>query len=223
MAGEDRTCAACGTVFYVPKWKLDDGRYNQGTFCSLKCKHEAQTEVPSIGLAPSARAPSGTLRCTRCGETKPLDEFGTDSRKRNGKKSSCNPCAAATVWEWRQKYPDRYEALKKLPRTEWQRLRRRELTLRDVYHLTLADWDHMLAEQGGGCAVCGGGPSGPGRGGAQFHVDHDHACCPGVGSCGRCVRGILCSNCNTMIGLAKDDAVRLLAAAEYLQKFQNSA
>lgn len=36
------------------------------------------------------------------------------------------------------------------------------------------------------------------------HVDHDHACCPSVArgqSCGKCVRGLLHSSCNHLLGI----------------------
>lgn len=48
-------------------------------------------------------------------------------------------------------------------------------------------------------------------------VDHDHSCCPGKTSCGKCVRGLLCGNCNTILGRMRDDASALLRAAKYLQ------
>lgn len=55
-----------------------------------------------------------------------------------------------------------------------------------------------LAIQGVHCALCSAVPST-----RRFHVDHDHACCPCVGTrytCGKCVRGILCDGCNTRLG-----------------------
>lgn len=79
--------------------------------------------------------------------------------------------------------------------------------------VTLDQYDALLAAQGGGCAICGStNPRGRGR----FHVDHDHACCPGKKSCGSCVRGLLCGNCNPGLGAFGDDPDRLLAAAAYL-------
>ena len=48
-------------------------------------------------------------------------------------------------------------------------------------------------------------------------IDHDHQCCPGVTSCGNCIRGILCKNCNTILGLAKDNPEVLLRAVAYLR------
>lgn len=47
-------------------------------------------------------------------------------------------------------------------------------------------------------------------------VDHDHKCCPGKTSCGKCVRGLLCGNCNTILGRQRDDAEVFLRMAEYL-------
>lgn len=36
-------------------------------------------------------------------------------------------------------------------------------------------------------------------------VDHDHDCCSGKVSCGKCVRGLICSPCNKFLGHLRDD------------------
>lgn len=64
------------------------------------------------------------------------------------------------------------------------------------YSLTPEDYERMSESQGHRCAVCGGGPE-PQR---YLDIDHDHACCPAQGSCGDCVRGLLCRQCNVMVG-----------------------
>jgi hypothetical protein len=50
-------------------------------------------------------------------------------------------------------------------------------------------------------------------------VDHDHACCPGGSSCGKCVRGLLCSTCNSALGLLGEDTGTLHRAAGYLDRW----
>ena len=52
-----------------------------------------------------------------------------------------------------------------------------------------------------------------------FHIDHDHSCCPDKKSCGKCVRGLLCQKCNSVIGFAKDDPEILKAAISYLERY----
>lgn len=83
------------------------------------------------------------------------------------------------------------------------------------YRLSLEGYKKLLHEQGGTCAICKS-PSPADIRASRFHVDHDHACCPGDKSCGKCVRGLLCRGCNTALGNFGDDPDRLIAAAAYL-------
>jgi hypothetical protein len=80
------------------------------------------------------------------------------------------------------------------------------------YHLSREDFDQMLADQNHQCATCHTPIN------DSCHIDHDHACCPGQKSCGKCVRGLLCRSCNVALGCAKDDPATLRALANYLEK-----
>lgn len=91
----------------------------------------------------------------------------------------------------------------------------RERKLLARYGITLEEYKAILAKQNGVCAICLE-PSDK-----SLHVDHDHNCCPGRNSCGKCVRSFLCSNCNTAIGLMEDNPDRLIDAAMYLMSYRN--
>lgn len=51
---------------------------------------------------------------------------------------------------------------------------------------------------------------------ARLMIDHDHACCPGINTCGNCVRGILCVGCNTTMGRIDDNPVIINRMLSYL-------
>jgi hypothetical protein len=51
---------------------------------------------------------------------------------------------------------------------------------------------------------------------ASLVVDHDHQCCPsGAASCGQCVRGLICSGCNTALGHMGEDPAAIIRLAQY--------
>lgn len=76
------------------------------------------------------------------------------------------------------------------------------------YNLSVRELNLMLER---GCYICGGYE--------RLCIDHDHTCCPkNQGSCGQCIRGVLCDDCNKCLGIMKDDINRLTKAAEYLRK-----
>lgn len=76
----------------------------------------------------------------------------------------------------------------------------------------------MMADQDGRCAICQSE-----FGDATPHVDHDHNCCPPKRSCGQCVRGLLCQQCNHALGSFKDDPTRLRNALLYLEAHAEAA
>ena len=50
-----------------------------------------------------------------------------------------------------------------------------------------------------------------------INIDHDHTCCPGRRSCGKCIRGLPCPVCNRGLGMFKDSVKSLLRAVDYLE------
>lgn len=88
-----------------------------------------------------------------------------------------------------------------------------------VYSLTPEEWDRMFAAQNGVCKVCRRPESVVIKGQVcRLAIDHDHRCCPGKFSCGKCIRGLLCSPCNRAARLLDDDPLRARALADYLER-----
>lgn len=84
------------------------------------------------------------------------------------------------------------------------------------YGLTPEQFEQMLANQDNRCAIC----RAEFLGHAKKNIDHDHTCCPTQMSCGKCVRGILCTECNHGLGRFRDDPEILQAAIDYLMRHQ---
>lgn len=77
-----------------------------------------------------------------------------------------------------------------------------------------------------GCEVCGrnmlewGRSNDPNKRSLTplLSVDHDHGCCPGERSCGRCIRGLICLRCNGALGLIGDSLIAASGMVQYLQR-----
>lgn len=124
-----------------------------------------------------------TKTCTICGEEKGLEEFHAMKSGKYGKHSQCKKCSNA----------------KRSQRTKDARPSR--------YGITWDDYDRMLEEQDGRCAICL--KSDPGMGRGVWSIDHDH-------ETGR-VRGLLCGYCNTALGKFEDNIANLTRAQAYLE------
>lgn len=89
--------------------------------------------------------------------------------------------------------------------------------LRRHYRLTREGYDAILESQDGVCAICHTPP-----GDKRLAVDHDHACCPGDITCGKCIRGLLCDKCNWWLGLIDDDLSIIEDAEFYIRRYNDN-
>ncbi len=147
-----------------------------------------------------------TKICRGCRDPKLHKDFSKSRAQTDGLQSHCKTCMKG-YREQPGKKQRAAEAVKRFHRTPKGRLYLRTKLLRG-YGLTIADYDRMLEYQGRVCAICGGDD--PGRGYRNFSVDHDH-------ESGK-VRGLLCDDCNNILGRAKDRPEVLLKAAAYLKE-----
>lgn len=130
--------------------------------------------------------------CPGCGETKPAASFYMVSGR---PAPECKECIKATRREWRKANP------------ELLRERMIGYQLQFKYRVSREQYEALLTAQGGICGICGTPPQSRKM---RLAVDHDHR--------SGTIRGILCGQCNTAIGLFGEDLALLRRAAEYLER-----
>ncbi len=116
----------------------------------------------------------------------------------------CKPCLAAAQRAYRKKRPKGY----------WQHKDKR-YSLKKKYGLTLEQYEQMVSDQGGKCAICLQDPN------EQYefeshqllHVDHCHAT-------GR-VRALLCNGCNRALGFINDNHETAIRLASYIKAYDS--
>jgi hypothetical protein len=96
-----------------------------------------------------------------------------------------------------------------------QRTRMVAQRLKDKYGLTVEKLQEMIEDQDGRCALCREDFVLDSHNGVC--VDHDHNCCKGEHTCGKCIRGILCGDCNKNL---HDEIEWHLRAIAYLTAYQ---
>lgn len=70
-----------------------------------------------------------------------------------------------------------------------------------TYSLSASQQEVLVSLFDGQCYIC--------KAKAGTDIDHDHACCDRKGSCGKCVRGVLCGSCNRLLGVVGESVDRL--------------
>ena len=173
--------------------------------------------------------------CKKCGINKPKDAFYL-----NGDGSSytkCKPCVNAYQKEMRTKRLKKKRPVQDVgtkvcisckemkPVSEFQKSALMKLGLSSnckkclrmsrqlsKHSLTSERYEDLYERQSGRCAICETSAVSK----LGLVIDHDHSCCPDPNSsCGKCLRGLLCSSCNTGLGNLNDSIELLERAAEF--------
>jgi hypothetical protein len=172
---------------------------NKGAYCSVAdclegatCKGMCRSHYDRMRrrgtTAPYVHTPRTEKRCSECRLVKLMSEFHMNKTHKD--KAVKRPSAACKTC-----YP-------KQQRKYW---------IKSKYGITLDQYEGMLAEQGGRCAICYTFDNVYAeQQDRSFAVDHDH-------ETGK-VRGLLCQTCNRMLGMASDSPDRLRRAADYLER-----
>lgn len=230
MEDSVQRCGRCKTT--QPSGEFAAKQRGRDGFWCRTCRREVYRERHP---APEP-VPNGHSRCGHCKTVKPLSDFYVvKTGPLAGKvQNNCKACYA-------QRHLDRYQLKSDgtdqprdcvvcgktyQPKQRRKSIycstdcgqvarkesgREREAYLQRTYGIGIADYDRMLANQGGGCALCGVSPEKltAGRFRTYLHVDHN-------GETGE-VRGLLCPNHNLMIGQWFHDPALLRRAADYLE------
>ena len=138
-------------------------------------------------------------RTCKCGETNQEAFFPSQFYQ-------CRACNIARTRAWQKAHPERVNEITRKSRAKHPERVARNYEDRRFrrYGLTRAEYEALMERQNGVCAICGSANWGP----HKPHIDHDH-------DSGE-VRGLLCANCNVMIGHAREDAEILSRAIDYL-------
>lgn len=134
-------------------------------------------------------------QCKKCSTLLPLTSFYNESRNKDLKFGKCKSCCAE----------DRLESYYRLSRADTNY--NKKVSIKKRYKLSWDDYQTLIKT---GCP-CGSF--------SRLHIDHDHSCCPGEFTCGKCVRGVLCQGCNKALGFVGDSVERLNILIKYLEKW----
>ena len=204
-------------------------------YCTAECGKRARALAARTGEKPGPKRKGATSVCALNGceevvyrRPSDLERYGTvyccrahaDKARREAMtpcKCGCGEIPTAGRWYVEGHAPVRPE-LTEEERAERAAAKRAYIQTRR-FNITVIQYDDLLESQGGGCAICGKTPEEEGK---RLSLDHDHGCCPQeAGSCGLCIRGILCDSCNqrVMVHERADRQTEYPDAALYLARY----
>jgi hypothetical protein len=180
-----RICKQCGIEFGC-------GANQTGSFCSRDCQGLYLRSIPTHNI-------QGEKQCAVCQEIKPATEFHLVQKVNHTYlQGRCRACNADYMKAWYAK-----------KRPAYRKTANRNRNLKR-FGITIEAYDHILKNQGDGCAICGNKTTD--STGRLLSIDHDHD----TGE----VRGLLCHSCNVALGLFKEDPELLAEAIRYLCRLQ---
>lgn len=158
----------------------DDGRA-PGATGNREAGSGMKTLTTKPGLRPRCETPLRAGRGTRlCGRPA-------------GHEGYCrSPESIERVYQTQQ----RYDRKRYAEDAEW-RAERRLYQRTFMFDMTPDEYEELLRYQRHRCGLCQTDLSELPQN--RVGIDHDHGCCPGAGSCGKCVRSILCAKCNVKV------------------------
>ena len=125
-------------------------------------------------------------KCNICKRKKSLSEYHLYARSKDGHYATCKKCRSTKEKGLYGRTPEQ--------------IRRGNLK---KFGLTLEDYDVLLEQQNNVCKLCGRPPIG-----RRLAVDHNH-------ETGK-IRGLLCLQCNAVLGSVREDASLLQKMVKYL-------
>jgi hypothetical protein len=176
-----KQCPDCGQVKPQSEFGRNSARPDGLSFYCRPCfrardnaAYRNRRLAAGAVLRERAQVGPGEKQCARCREVKPLASFDKQRRQAGGYNCYCKSCRSEMA---------------------------RAAYFQKQYGITVQELEHMVAEQGGLCAICRTGPA--------EHLDHDHR----TGQ----VRRVLCFPCNGGLGQFRDDPELLRRAIDYLE------
>lgn len=137
-------------------------------------------------------------KCSKCNKMKPDDAFNKRKVNTNDLQSMCKKCASIVRNERYNKNKD-----KEKNQSYNNRIKR-------IYGITKDEYDIMYSKQNGKCAICNSDKVNRNKT-DKFCIDHCH-------NSGK-VRGLLCHNCNVLLGKLSDNIELCEKIIYYIKSF----